>query len=448
MKKVMLLLVVAGAAAAAVAVALARGPAPQAGKASSHREAPLISEDPSADNTDLYAFRSPDKPDTFTIISNWIPGEDPAAGPNYYTFSPSARYNIYIDRNGDGKPDVTFRFRFQRKPGQFFLGDTVQPYTVTKIVGGKSSVVANGTTPPDNIGPRTTPNYHDLAMKGIFALDGGGSVFAGQRDDGFFGDIGAIFDLLAIRKGVGNAGGGKDFLAGYAVHTIALQLPIADYDTTSHVIGLWSSTDRQVVTVEQKKVKVKGKTRVKVAKKTVWQQVSRLGNPLINEAVIPTDKKDLWNRLTPATDKQFEQYYTSPILAAVINKLYNLGVKETDRSDLVAVLLTGLKEPNLNFTGTTLADELRLNLSIPPTAPDKVNRMGVLGGDLAGYPNGRRLEDDVIDITEQAVAGALIGTKIPLGDGVNADDKGYLSSFPYENDPNAGFDNTKGEPKP
>src|SRR5438128_10504482 len=126
MKNVILLLVVAGLAAAVLA--LARGPAPQAGKASSHREAPLIAEDPSAANTALYAFRSPDKPDTFTIISNWIPGEDPAAGPNYYTFSPSARYNIYLDRNGDGKPDVTFRVRFQRNAGQFFLGDTVQPY--------------------------------------------------------------------------------------------------------------------------------------------------------------------------------------------------------------------------------------------------------------------------------------------------------------------------------
>src|SRR2546421_8027717 len=155
MKKVLLLLLAAGAVAV---FALVRGPAPQASQASSHREAPLISDDPSADNTDLYAFRSPDQPDTFTILSNWIPGEDPAAGPNYYTFSPGARYNIYIDRNGDGKPDVTFRLRFQRKPGQFFLGGTAQPYTVTKIVGGKSSVVGNGTTPPDNIGPRTTTN--------------------------------------------------------------------------------------------------------------------------------------------------------------------------------------------------------------------------------------------------------------------------------------------------
>jgi hypothetical protein len=429
MKKVIFVLL---AVAAAVAVALTRGPAPQAGKASSHREAPLISEDPSADNTDLYAFRSPDKPDTFTIVSNWIPGEDPAAGPNYYTFSPSARYNIYIDRNGDGKPDVTYRFRFKRNFGPFFLGDTAQPYTVTKIVGKTSTVVGTGTTPPDNIGPRSTAGYRDLAAKAVMTTSDGATVFAGQRDDGFFGDIGAIFDLLAIRKGVGNEGGGKDFFAGYAVHAIAMQLPISQFDTTSHVIGVWSSTDRQVVTVKGKK------------KTVAWRQVSRLGNPLINEAVIPTNLKDQWNGLTPATDSKFAQYYRSPILAAVINKLYNLGVKETDREDLVNVLLTGLKEPNLNYTGPTLADELRLNLSIPPTPFGSINRMGVLGGDLAGYPNGRRLEDDVIDITEQAVAGALIGTKIPLGDGVNADDLGNMGFFPYEHDPSDGFTNTKG----
>src|SRR5436853_3275046 len=160
MKKVILLLVVAGAAAAAVAVALARGPAPQAGNASSHREAPLISDDPSADNTDLYAFRSPDQSGTVTIISNWIPGEDPAAGPNYYTFSPTARYDIYVDRNGDGRPDVSYYFQFARKLGPFFLGDTTQPYTVTRVENGKPEIVARGSTPPDNIGPRTTPDYH------------------------------------------------------------------------------------------------------------------------------------------------------------------------------------------------------------------------------------------------------------------------------------------------
>src|SRR5881296_1359860 len=156
MKKVILLLVVAGAAAAAVAVALARGPAPQAGNASSHREAPLISQDPTADNTDLYAFVSPDKPDTATIIANWIPGEDPAAGPNYYTFSPTARYDIYIDRNGDGKPDISYQFRFKNQPSQFFLGNTQQSYIVSKTVGHKTTAVGSGLmTPPDNIGPRT-----------------------------------------------------------------------------------------------------------------------------------------------------------------------------------------------------------------------------------------------------------------------------------------------------
>src|SRR5689334_7203641 len=145
------------AAVGALGLAVVYGPMPAGVFASSHREAPLISEDPSADNTDLYAFRSPDKPNTLTIISNYIPGEDPAAGPNYYTFSPTARYNVYVDRNGDGKADITYRFQFQRKTGPFFLGDTSQPYTVTKIANGKASVIVHAKTPPDNIGPRSTP---------------------------------------------------------------------------------------------------------------------------------------------------------------------------------------------------------------------------------------------------------------------------------------------------
>jgi hypothetical protein len=178
-----------------------------------------------------------------------------------------------------------------------------------------------------------------------------------------------------------------------------------------------------------------------------WQQVSRLGNPLVNEVIIPTTLKDEWNSLGPSQESRFAQYYRKPILAAVINQLYHLNIKEDNREDLVQILLTGV--PKLNNTGTTLADELRLNLSIKPTAGVcQGNRLGVLGGDLAGYPNGRRLEDDVIDIDEQAVAGALIGTKIPLGDGVNEDDRGCLGSFPYESDPQSGADNTKGQQKP
>jgi hypothetical protein len=426
MKKYVPFLLVA-AAAGLVALIVGRL-APSTSTASSHREAPLISEDPTADNTDLYAFRSPDKPSTLTIVSNWIPGEDPAAGPNYYTFSQSARYNIYIDRNGDGRPDVTYTFRFKTPTGPYFLGNTQQTWTATR--NGKAW--ASGQTPIDNIGPRFNgfvgvKNYEASAEKTI-VHQGGVSIFAGQRDDSFFADVCAIFDLVAIRKTgtLGNKGGGKDFLSGYNVHTIALQIPIAQVDTKSHVIGVWSSTDRQNVTVNGKLIRG-------------WTQVSRLGNPLINEVVIPTGLKDYWNRTSPANDAQFEKYYKTPILAAVLNKLYKLGVQTTNRSDLVAVLGTGI--PKVTFTGNNFADELRLNLSIPPTAHPK--RMGVLAGDNAGFPNGRRLGDDVIDIEEQAVAGFLLGKKVPLGDGVNGNDEPFLSHFPYVAIPHQGYANSK-----
>jgi hypothetical protein len=410
--------------------------APDSGEASSHREAPLISEDPSADNTDLYAFRSPDKPSTFTIVSNWIPGEDPAAGPNWYTFSPSARYNVFIDTDGDVRPNLIYRFRFTTKPGAFFLGNTQQDFTVT--LNGKP--YAKGATAPNNIGPRLlgflgVKSYQAAVQKSIVTAPDGTKIFAGQRDDGFFGDIGAIFDLLGFRKAgtTGDKGGGKDFFAGYNVHSIALQIPIAKANAKNGVVGIWSTTERRNVTVD-------GQVR------RGWTQVSRLGNPLINEVVIPTSLKDRWNRLQPWQESQFKQYYTDPILAKVMNTVYKLGVPESNRDDLVAVLLTGV--PKLNFTGTKPADLLRLNLTIPVTPAAKVSRMGVLGGDNAGFPNGRRLVDDVVDIEEQAVAGILKDNKVPLGDGVNGNDKPFLTSFPYEPDPWEGFTNTKGLQKP
>jgi len=417
-------------AAAAVVGAATLGPG--SGVASSHREAPLIAEDPSADLTDLYAFRSPDKANTVTILANVVPGEDPAAGPNWYTFSPSARYNLKVDTNGDARPDVTYAFQFKTKTGPFFLGDTAQPFTVTRIAHGKASVVAKGTTPPNNIGPRSTPNYRALAAKGVISFDGGRSkAFAGQRDDPFFGDVGAIFDLVAIRKGTGNMGGGKDFFAGYGVHTFGVQVPIAGLQAKNGTIGVWSSVDRRRITTRGATTRNSG----------AWVQVNRLANPLVNEVVIPTGLKDQWNALQPSQEGRFQQYYTTPILAAVINKLYSLGAPETGRDDLVAVLLTGV--PMLNYTGSRLADMLRVNLTIPVTA--KPNRMGVLAGDNQGWPNGRRLGDDVIDIAEQAVGGFLKGTKLPLGDGVNGDDRNLLGSFPYAADPQSGFDNTKGK---
>jgi Domain of unknown function (DUF4331) len=449
MRKLAVLLLAAAALAALVAALTSRGGSPATAQASSHREAPLISEDPSADNTDTYAFRSPDAPDTVTIISNYIPGEDPAAGPNWYTFSPSARYVIYADKNGDGKPDITWRFRFKNRAPVAFLQNTQQEYTVTRLDGKSSRVVGSGLlTPPDNIGPRSTPGYHALAMAGIHDLNDGSKVFAGQRDDGFFGDIGAAFDLVAIRSGTGASGGGKDFFAGYAVHTVSLQVPLSQLDNGgNHVVGVWSASERPVTKVTL----AKSRGRKVLQTTTGWKQVSRLGEPLINELLIPTELKDKWNASTPDKDKQFEQYYSSPVLAKLLNQLYpQFGpFTETNRTDLVSLLLTGLKEPNLNYTGTTLADEIRLNLAISPTAPvGHGNRLGVLGGDLAGYPNGRRLEDDVIDISERAVGGVLIGHSLPLGDGVDGNDVPYLATFPYQADPFSGFENTKGQQKP
>jgi hypothetical protein len=431
MKKVLLPALALVAAAAAAIAAAVNGPGPDAGVASSHREAPLISEDPSADLTDLYAFRSPDRPNTVTILANVIPGEDPGAGPNYYTFSPGARYNLKIDTNGDVTPDVIYRFTFRTKTGPFFLGDTAQPFTVTRIQGGRTTVVARGTTPPNNIGPRATPGYRALAQKGVVSLRGGGLAFAGQRDDAFYADIGAIFDLVAIRKGTGNMGGGKDFFAGYAVHTFALQLPIDELQARNGTIGVWASVDRRKVTTRGAVTRDSGG----------WVQVNRLGNPLVNEVIIPTGLKDAWNSQQPWNESRYRRYYETPILAAVINKLYKLGVPETGRDDLRAVLLTGV--PNLNFTGPKLADVLRLNLRIPVTA--RPNRLGVLGGDNQGWPNGRRLGDDVIDIAEQAVAGFLKGKKVPLGDGVDRDDRALLGGFPYAADPGSGFANEKGK---
>ncbi len=460
MRKYLFILVASAAVLSAVAAAIVRGPAPDSAVASSHREAPLISEDPSADNTDLYAFRSPDRPDTVTIIANWLPAEDPAAGPMYYQFSSSARYNILIDRNGDARPDVTYRFRFSPSTPVAFLRNTVQPYTVSQVTGTSTQQVATGRTPPNNIGPRTTPNYRSLAAAAITPLSGGGQVFAGQREDAFFADIGAIFDSVGFRRGTGISGGGKDFFAGYGVHSIALQLPISQLDDADHTIGVWASTERQVLQVRTVTRRVKVRVRVGRGFRTVvtpvkrtvtsrpFVQVSRIANPLVNELIIPTERKDEWNRGTPAQESKFRTFYENPILARLINQLYPgvINAPESGRDDLVAVLLTGV--PSLNFTGNTPADLLRLNMSIAPAATP--SRLGVFGGDNAGFPNGRRLEDDVIDIAERAVAGKLkMNPRADLlGDGVDANNVPSLGSFPYQNDPPSGFDNTKGETKP
>ncbi len=471
----------AAAAAATVIPTFAGG--------SSHREAPGISQDPTADNTDVYAFVSPDKPDTATLVANFIPFEEPAGGPNFFGFSDNVRYQIKIDNTGDGAEDIAYRFKFHttiKNPDTFLYNggavsfdpatgtyknlNVVQTYDVSKVTfraNGKVKSIKplgrNLLSPPNNVGPKSTPNYAGLVAPAIHPIPGGGQVFAGQRDDPFFVDLGSTFDLINIDApgrpgiGLGDQGGGDDGLTGYNTHAIAIQVPKSqltrngvfptDANSTSSVVGVYASAERLVPVGS-----VDGsKTRVKVA----WQQVSRLGNPLINEVVIPLGKKDRWNATDPSDEAQFVKHYTTPELAAAINLLFPGAVNapQTNRKDLVAVLLTGL--PPGNPTGLVtqignkpqVADLLRLNLAILPTAAPK--RLGALAGDAQGFPNGRRLGDDVVDISEQAVAGVLaplFGLPAPtaaagkLGDGVDANDQPFLSTFPYVATPISGFD--------
>jgi hypothetical protein len=466
--------------AVALLLVLLRGAAPEAAMASSHAEAPLISQDPRADNTDLYAFVSPDRSDTVTILANYIPFEAPASGPNFYSFDDSVAYDINIDTNGDSVADLTYRFRFTtqtRNPNTFLyntgpitsLSDTAwnrpQTYSVTLIKHGpgqstRSEVLGeNIPTPPDNVGPRSTPNYGALADAAVKTLsDGKTKVFAGQRDDPFFVDLGSVFDLAGLRPFNPfhviplPAEPGRDALRNYSTHTIAIQVPIGEVTTFSHrIIGIYASASRQMVRVLRKD----GTS----DHNGPFVQVSRLGEPLINEAVIPLGQKDFWNRVDPQNDAQFESRYLNPEVSRLENALYGsvlMPISETNRKDLSTILLTGVRVSptfNLNFTGPRKADLLRLNTGIAPTAPaGKGNRLGVLAGDLAGFPNGRRLEDDVVDIELRAFAEgygpilhSLLGLpdKTPndqLGDGVDSNDKTFLDHFPYVAPPAAGYD--------
>jgi hypothetical protein len=474
MRRGVLLLALAGVVAVAVAGAAFVGAVgPSGATASSHREAPLIADDPAVDNTDLYAFVSPDKPDTVTIIANFIPFEDPAGGPNYYRFDPTARYEIHIDNDGDARDDVTYRFRFKTtvsNPNTFLYNtgpitfqddpdlNVKQTYSIEKITRiGSTQTVSNQVlrVAPANIGPRSNPVY-DTTM-GITNLGGNRLVFAGPRDDPFFVDLGSIFDLGGLRpfnpfhaiKPPANAEAGVDGVLNYNTHTIALQVPKTDLleaPAANGTIGIYASASRQ-------KVRVLGGDGT-VDSNGPWVQVSRLGNPLINEVIIPIGQKDLWNASDPEDDSQFLARYRSPELATLINVLYGPPVMDTltdNRDDLVAVLLTGV--PSLNFTGDVKADLLRLNTAIPPAAnPDP---MGVLAGDFQGYPNGRRLADDVTDIELRAIAcgygpilnGALGLCNLPpndtVSDGVQSNaDNAFLSTFPYAAIPNRGYEHT------
>ena len=433
--------------------------------ASSHREAPTISQDPAADATDFYMFKSPDRPDTITFIANYYPFQEPAGGPNFYKFGDDVLYRITIDDNGDNVPDQWFDFTFTTvtRSGNTFLYNTgpvasladpnlniYQTFTVTRTYSnGNSSQVCAGIVPPNNIGPKSTPNYDTLAMSAIVTCSDGIRAFAGQRDDPFYVDLGATFDLLTIRPGApGNKGGGKDDLSGYSVLSIALQVPIAkltndasmptDPNAQFAVIGAWTTAYRQ-------------KTKVLNGDGTAsgtggWVQVSRLGAPLVNEVVVPVGANDLWNASRPSGDGQFLGGVTDPEPARLLHAIYGIAVPPTPRNDLVAIFLTGI--PGLNKPAVVQAsEELRLNLATPVTASP--NRMGVLGGDNQGFPNGRRLGDDVVDIALQAVAGGTpftpaqnVAPNNQLGDGVNANEVPFLGTFPYLDSPTSGFTHT------
>jgi hypothetical protein len=475
MRRIALALLVVSAVAAAVAVALVRGPGPEASRASSHREAPLISNDPAADNTDLYAFVSPDAPNTVTIVANYIPLEQPAGGPNFASFGDDVRYEIKVDNNGDGEEDVTYRFRFKTttgNPNTFLYNtgpiDTLsdsdwnvrQTYTVTRINRHGAKVLGTDIpVPPVNIGPRSTPGYDALADAAIADVEGA-KVFAGQRDDPFYVDLGSIFDLAGLRPFNSlhdiplSDGPGVDGVAGYNTHSIVLQVPIRkltrdhklyDADEPEAVLGVYATASRQRLRILQHGGAVRNEA--------AWVQISRLGEPLINEVVIPRGKKDLWNSTDPAEDMRFLRFYRSPEVTKLENALYDAldDANESDRDDLVAILLTGV--PGLNYTGPTKADLLRLNTGIAPTAAvGEGDPLGVLNGDLAGFPNGRRLEDDIVDIDLRAFAegyGAFLNGLLGLpnrspnnllGDGVETNDRMFRADFPYVATPFSGYE--------
>jgi hypothetical protein len=453
---------------------------------SSHREAPEISKDPVADSTDVYAFVSPDTPNAVTIIANYVPLQNPAGGPNFYEFGDDVQYRIHIDNDGDGLSNVIYDFRFHttlQTPNSFLYNtgpinsltstnwNRKQFYSVTREDAGQgtSKVLAtNLSCPPCNIGPLSTPNYGALATAAVHDLPNGRKVFAGQRSEGFYVDLGAIFDLGTLRpfqnlhlpKIVPSAAG-VNATKDLNVHTIAIQVPIDDLTHNGNVptdpmkarsvIGVWTSARRQ-------KVRIAADESSKEVESGPWVQVSRLGNPLVNEVVIPMSKKDYWNTQRPVNDKQFNGFLEHPELANLLPILYpgvfpnlaKLNASGKKRADLVAILHTGIPGgivPGFqNATGSGPADMLRLNLAIPPAKSP--NALGLLGGDPAGFPNGRRVFDDVVTIELRAVAGltfALVDKTFTPDAAASAVTQGlvpntnYLNSFPYLGVPKDGY---------
>ena len=432
--------------------------------AASHREAPLIALDPTADITDFYGFRSWVNMDRVVFIMNVIPGQEPSSGPNYFNFDDDVLYAINIDTNADGKADdVVYEVRFTteiRAPlGDFpvaYAGNVTgvippitaldgpgsegigvrQRYTVTEIRGGQRLDLGTGTmfAVPSNVGPQTMPDYEALAAQGIYHLNNGGRVFAGQRDETFYIDLGATFDTLNFRRfppiltdaedarDDQNAFG-VDHFSGLNVNSIAIEVPIATLtDYPQAIVGAYASTSRFKKTYRKGSpdhVRAGDDDALRSGKGS-FAQVARMANPLVNELIIGTATKDRWNATDPADEAQFLDFYLNPRLVVVINTLFGTNFPTSGRTDLVAALLQYPGQNPTYCTDAKLCSELlRVNLGVYPTLPIKQKRLGGLVGDSAGFPNGRRPNDDVTDIVLRVAAGALLGPVPNLGDGVN-----------------------------
>ncbi len=436
-------------------------------KAASHREAPLIALDPAADNTDTYAFRSWQDPSKVVFIANVIPGQEPGDGPNYFNFDDEVLYAVNIDNNQDGiAEDIVYEFRFKTEtrpilgsllfplpyvgnphipvpevqgitkldgPGSEGLSRR-QTYTVTEVRGNKRTELFKGqklVAVPSNVGPATMPNYENLASQGIYTDSATGiKVFAGQRAETFYIDLGAVFDtanlrrfppLLTAEEDANNASNpfGVNRFSGTNVNTIAIEVPISRItqdgksaeQTSAPVIGMYASTARQ----KNKKLNGDGTTHLAGP----WVQVSRLANPLVNELIIDTPSKDLWNSQEPEDEAQFQEFYKNPSIALALQLIFGVPVTATPRTDLMSVFL---KYPGQSLNGNNCGDPcselLRLNVKTSPTQPEQQKRLSFLAGDAAGFPNGRRPNDDVTDIAIRVVGGDnYIAAR--AGDGVN-----------------------------
>lgn len=456
--------------------------------AASHREAPQIANDPTADITDTYFFRSWQNPNNVVMIMNVIPGQEPSSGPNYFNFGDDVLYTFNLDVNGDGKADdivYEVRFKTQIRGGLTPLKLPVayaavppitaldgagsdglivrQSYTVTEVRGGHRRQLNDAAlfAVPSNVGPKTMPSYEALAAQGNYSLKNGGRVFAGQRDETFFIDLGGTFDTVNLRRtppvlsGAEDASDssnpfGVDHFSGFNVNTIAIEVPISSISNDPNaVIGLYAATNRQ-------KYRVLGQVGNSI-EVGPWVQVSRLANPLVNEVIIGTSHKDLWNSVDPDKEVRFLDFYLNSRLGTVLNIVYGLGgtpleIPTAGRTDLVNVLLKYPSQPQSGNCdrASPCSELLRLNLGVAPTAPANQKRLTVLAGDNAGWPNGRRPNDDVTDVALRVVAGVLRGTAagaLALGDGVNYNaaapgsnltPNGIYTVFPYLPTPHDG----------